>query len=284
MVTIPVDEITTNLDQVGLNTLFLQFILFEVLVVLIIALLYLWLILLHDKKERAVDKAKTEFVSLASHQLRTPLTSIGWYSELLMKEKSEMSEKVLGFIEKIAHANSRMVELVSSLLDVSRLELGTFAITPVKVNVSNILTIVLDELKPLIEKKQMHIEQKSEEHLSLIADEKLFTMILQNLISNAVKYTPAEGTVKINIRKINNNLQIDISDNGIGVTAEDKNRMFTKLFRAANAIKTETDGTGLGLYIVKQAVERLGGTIGFNSELGKGTIFNVTLPITENKI
>ena len=233
--------------------------------------------------ERAVDKAKTEFVSLASHQLRTPLSTVNWYAEMLLAgDVGTLNEKQKKYLDEVYRSNQRMVELVNALLDVSRLELGTFVIEPEPTDVCKLARSVISEEKPEIDAKKIKFSLSCGINIPLIqADPKLLHMVMQNILSNAVKYTPKEGRVRLSISLSGkDNLQIKISDTGYGIPKNQHDKIFTKLFRADNVREKDTDGTGLGLYIVKSIVENSGGKIWFESAReNDGTTFYVTLPI-----
>ena len=242
--------------------------------------------------ERQIDKAKTEFVSLASHQLRTPLSTVNWYAEMLLAgDVGELNKKQKKYLDEVYRSNQRMVELVNALLDVSRLELGTFAIEPVTTDVIELAKNVIDEQKPQIDEKKIDFSFISGKNSFLIqADPKLLRMVIQNLLSNAVKYTHEGGKVKASISFADKkNILIKMSDTGYGIPKNQQDKIFTKLFRADNVRDKDTDGTGLGLYIIKSIIENSGGKIYFESpstqiprknnvEENPGTTFYVTLP------
>jgi PAS domain S-box-containing protein len=236
----------------------------------------------HDvTKELEVDRAKTEFVSLASHQLRTPLSSINWYAEMLLAgDAGPLTEEQKGFVEEVYKGNQRMVGLVNSLLNVSRLELGTFVVEPEPTNVVELARGVLDELTPSITKKEIAIDFRFDESLPVInTDPKLLRIIFQNLLSNAVKYTPERGRITVNLNKDTKNLLISVSDNGYGIPDNQKSKIFSKLFRADNAREKDTEGTGLGLYIIKSILDNTQGNVRFESQENKGTTFFVETPL-----
>lgn len=248
-------------------------------------------------RERAVDKAKNEFVSLASHQLRTPLTTVSWFSErLLGGNVGALNDKQKEYLDEVYKGNQRMVVLVNALLNVSRLELGTFVVEPEPTDVVQLARQMIDELKPQIDQRHLKFTERHAEKLPLLnADPKLLGMVFQNLLSNAVKYTPDKGSVSIDLRLIKRNetinkhqmgedsIAIIVSDTGFGIPENQQYKIFTKLFRADNVQEKDTEGTGLGLYIVKSVVEHSGGMIWFTSEENKGTTFYVTLPLAGMK-
>ncbi len=238
------------------------------------------IIVFHDiSVEKAIDEAKTEFVSLAAHQLRMPLTAIRWYAELLtMEDAGSLNTDQKSYISEIYQSNSRMINLVNQLLSVSRIRLGTFKIDPKPMDLDKIVESVIAELKPEIVKKNMHVVKDYGADLEMTSvDPDLLHVILQNLISNAIKYTPEKGTVTISI-STNMEFTISVSDTGYGIPKHDSDKIFTQLYRAENIKGRDVEGTGLGLYMVKTIVDQVGGVISFNSEENKGTTFRITFP------
>lgn len=238
-------------------------------------------VVFHDiTKEYQIDKAKTEFVSLASHQLRTPPTAISWFTELLLKgDFGTLNEKQKEYVSEIRHSNLRMIDLINALLSTSRIELGTFSVQSEMINISNIMDDVIDELQMKIREKELKFKKKYTSDVSPInCDPKLVRIILQNLLLNAVSYTPPCGEISIDIKKVDKDIHIEISDSGCGIPQNSHSKIFTRFFRADNARNIHPDGNGLGLYIAKSLTGALGGTITFTSEENKGTIFSVILP------
>lgn len=233
-------------------------------------------------KEREIDQAKTELVSLASHQLRTPLSAINWYAEMLIgQEVGTLTEKQREYLQALSDANHRMIELVNSLLNVSRIDLGTFAIDPTPIDFASIGRSVLSELESQVLVKKLTVTVNHDPNLpSVSADPKLVRIIFQNLLSNAVKYTPPGGKITLALSLAPPDLLITVTDTGYGIPAAAQGKIFTKLFRADNIRDKEAEGTGLGLYIVKSIVEASGGRISFDSLEGKGTTFRVSMPLS----
>ncbi len=232
--------------------------------------------------ERQIDKAKTEFVSLASHQLRTPLSTVNWYAEMLLAgDVGELNPKQQKYLEEVYHSNQRMVELVNALLDVSRLELGTFTMEPKPTDITELTQNVIDEQRPQINTKVINFSFSSEKIPLINADPKLLRMVVQNILSNAVKYTPKKGKIRMSISlKDKKNVLLKVTDTGYGIPKNQHSKIFLKLFRADNVRDKDTDGTGLGLYIVKSIVENSGGKIWFESpKENRGTKFFVSFPV-----
>lgn len=249
-------------------------------------------------KEKEIDKAKTEFVSLASHQLRTPLSSINWYTEMLLSgDAGNINENQKKYLNEVYQGSQRMVGLVNDLLNVSRLDLGTFVISPVLIEIPVMVKSLLLELKSQIDdRKQIVTESYSPDLKGFLGDQNLLRMVVQNLLSNAVKYTPAQGRVSVEVNtppvgsvvggKIittGESILIRIADSGMGIPKSQQDKIFSKLFRADNAKESETEGTGLGLYIIKSIVDQASGDVWFESEENKGTTFYVTFPVSGMK-
>ncbi len=232
-------------------------------------------------KQKIIDKAKTEFVSLASHQLRTPISGMKWNIELLQTAgKDHLTQLQSTYIEKISHSVERMDMLVNDFLSVSKFELGTLTPTYAPVMLGTFLSSICDEHNSFAERKHIQLVRKWNTDIgSFSSDAHLLHMIVSNLTSNAIKYTDDGGKVLIDATRDSDQITIAITDTGMGIPIEEQERVFSKMFRATNAKSKVTDGTGLGLYIVKGAVLILGGTITFDSKEGQGTTFVARLPI-----
>lgn len=227
-----------------------------------------------------IDTAKNEFISLASHQLKTPLTSIRWYSEMLLADRAgKLNRKTRLYVEKVWHNSERMVALINSLLNVSRIEMGTMAVAPELISFTAVASSVLEELLPQIKAKKLVITKVYAPDLPLVfADPQLMRIIFQNLLTNAIKYTPVKGVISVTIKKLSHGISIIITDSGCGIPSDQHDQIFTKLFRADNVRVVETDGSGLGLYIVKAIIDQVGGAIWFESKENAGTSFYITIP------
>ena len=232
-------------------------------------------------RDKEVDRAKTEFVSLASHQLRTPLTAISWYAEILLDgANTNLDPDQREQLDTILRSSHRMTELVDTLLNVSRLEMGTFTIDPATVDVTATVEDILQELTVTIRDKRLEIvENFGPEPVVMTADPKLLRMVLQNILSNAVKYTQSGDNITVTIERQADEYLFSVSDTGFGIPKKDQPLIFNKLFRADNAKQQEVEGTGLGLYITKTIVEKAGGKIWFESEENVGTTFLITFPL-----
>lgn len=230
---------------------------------------------------KEVDQAKTEFVSLASHQLRTPLTSVSWFSEMLLgQETGTLNPKQRDYLMEIYSQNRRMIDLVDDFLNASKIDMGILVAEPQMTDLRRIIEDILKELNPIIVEKELQIAREIDENfLGAEVDPEFVHIVFENLLSNAVKYTPPRGKITVYLGQSGSNVEIRISDTGYGIPKSQQNRIFTKLFRADNIRDKVTDGTGLGLYIVKAIVKQSGGKIRFESEEGKGTTFFIILPV-----
>lgn len=235
-------------------------------------------------REWEIDQMKSEFVSLASHQLKTPLTGIKWFSELLLKEQSgNLNEMQKDYIQRVYNSNERLINLVNDLLDVSHIDTGKkFEVVKKSTDIVKIVNDVLQDKVSLLNEQKINIVKCAGAPASfeIWIDENKMRQVFDNLISNAVKYSRIGGKVELGCEEKNDgNLIISIKDNGIGIPKYQQKRVFSKFFRGDNAITAQTDGTGLGLYIAKAIVEAHGGEMWFESEKDKGTTFYFSLPI-----
>jgi PAS domain S-box-containing protein len=232
-------------------------------------------------KFRAIEKMKTEFIALASHQLRTPLSAIKWFSEMLLDgdagKLTKMQEK---YVSKINVANEREIQIVNALLNVSRIESGKIVVVAKPTNLKGLVESTLGDYKVNMvgeNKKFTYTIDKGVPSINIDPD--LIKHVYNNLLSNAVNYTPEGGSVSVKVYVKGNKVISEITDNGIGIPKAEQARLFEKFFRTSNALKKNTEGTGLGLYLTKTIVESSGGNIWFTSSEGKGTTFTFTLPI-----
>jgi PAS domain S-box-containing protein len=232
-------------------------------------------------REREIDKMKTEFLSVAAHQLRTPLGSMRWNMEMLLNgDEGELGEKVKEVVEQIYESNIRMIGLVNDLLDVSRIDQGKTADDPKNTNVITIISEAVKEMEPEAKRRAVSIDFRNQDmEIEIIIDGKRFREVIQNILSNAVKYNKQGGKVAIAVEKNQQNLTITIADTGMGVSKKDQGKLFSKFFRAENAVRSETEGSGLGLFVVKSYVEGWGGKVDFESEEGKGSRVGIILPL-----
>lgn len=246
----------------------------------------------HDKPIRMVgsltditrqielERAKDEFISIASHQLRTPLGSIRWNLDLLLEKAAKLPADVRTDIQEAHSSTLRMLGLVGDLLSVARIEQNRVQTMPILSDLSTVVEQAVHEMQPLASQRKITIDLSSLKHTQFetVIDPKQFREVIQNLLSNAVKYTPVKGTVTVNITPEVKKFVVSVSDTGIGIPEDDLHNMFGKFFRAHNVTTSDTEGSGLGLFVVKSYVEKWGGHIWLTSKLNQGTTFYFTVP------
>jgi len=242
------------------------------------------IVVFHDvSKELQIERAKDEFVSLASHQLRTPLTSIKFFAELLKDPYyGKLSAKQTDYLDKILFSTERMINLVSELLDISRLNLGRLEIKPEETNINNLIHNQVVEVAPIAVKHSVKVDFTCsiDKSSSVKLDRTLFAQVVHNLLTNAIRYSADKksGRVKVVLEKDSRNYKLTIADNGIGIPAGVNSKIYERFYRADNAKHMEVEGTGLGLYLVKFIIESSGGKISHTSQENKGTTFYITIP------
>ncbi len=233
-------------------------------------------------KEYEIDEMKSNFISLASHQLRTPLSSIKTYSHMLldgfMGPLTKQQDKAL---KTIISATNRMNETISTLLNISRIESGSIAVSKKPISITQIIEEVISEHQLAATDKNIVCSVKCPDRsVKVISDSVILKEVIGNLISNAIKYTPPSGIIKVSVSLKNERIAvIKVSDTGMGIPKESRDSVFSKFFRADNVIKQETSGIGLGLYMVKGLVKELGGDVWFESQEGNGSDFYISLPL-----
>ena len=235
---------------------------------------------------KEVDRAKSEFIAIAAHQLRTPLSIVKWTFRMLLDRDfgtlNQDQDKVLGDGSSVVE---NMIKLVSDLLDVARIEEGRFSLKIIPVKIDKILQEIADAYKPKLNEKKIELKIITHGILPDIeVDANKIRLALENIIDNAIKYSPAESIIAAEIETANRNIEIRIKDSGIGIPTGEQNKIFSKFFRSKNAVHKEAMGSGLGLYIVKNIVEMHGGTVRFFSEEDKGTVFYINLPIKHSSL
>jgi PAS domain S-box-containing protein len=235
-------------------------------------------------REIQIEKSKDEFISLTSHQLSTPLTAVQLFTKLLQDSEEELSPTQRKYLDKIEISVNRMLQLVHDFLNISRLELGVLKPNYSPVEVNELAENLLQETNEAAKTKGVKVSYSSSIEQPVACDSELLAQILHNLLTNAIRYSPPKtGKVVLGTMLRNNHLMISVRDNGIGIPESAKEKIYTRLFRAENAEKVESSGTGLGLYLVKKIVESMNGKTWFESEEKKGTTFFVDLPVPHQK-
>ncbi|MES3031761.1 MAG: HAMP domain-containing sensor histidine kinase [Patescibacteria group bacterium] len=237
-----------------------------------------------NEKLQELDKVKSDFISIVAHQLRTPLAGVKWtLSMLLSGDMGELNNDQKTFLMKTYESNTRMITLVNDMLVADGIQSGRVHYGFKHIDIIDLMDNVLFEVSPQASKRNVSFTYKNkfEDLPQVYVDPETMRAVLQNLLENAIKYTIDGGKVEIDVQKEPDDLLISISDSGIGVPKDQEKDVFVKFFRARNALKKETDGSGLGLYITKTIVEKNGGKIWFESEEGKGSTFYFTVPLQE---
>jgi signal transduction histidine kinase len=228
---------------------------------------------------------KTEFVSLAAHQLRTPLSAIKWTLRMLLDgDFGEITEEQRGFIEKTYGSNERMISLINDLLNVTRIEEGRYLYKPVLTQIENVVQFVINSFKEETRRKKIRLEfKKPRKKLPQVkVDVERIRLAINNILDNAIRYTPVGGKVTTFLKCGKKEIELQVQDTGVGIPEDQKERVFTKFFRGANVMRMATEGTGLGLFIAKNIIEAHDGRIWFESEKDKGSVFHFTLPIKKS--
>jgi signal transduction histidine kinase len=233
-----------------------------------------------NEKLKALDEAKDDFVSMASHQLRTPLTSIKGYTSMVLEgDAGPINKTQRELLQQAFFSSQRMVYLIADLLNVSRLKTGKFLIEANEVNLADLVEQEISQLKDTAAGRQLTLTyEKPEKFPSLTLDETKTRQVIMNFVDNAIYYTPAGGHIAVKLQETPTTVELRVVDNGIGVPKVEQPHLFTKFYRAGNARKARPDGTGLGLFMAKKVIVAEGGAIIFETEEGKGSTFGFVFP------
>ncbi len=237
-------------------------------------------------EEKKLDDSKTGFISIASHQLRTPLTSMRWFSEMLLAgDAGALNDEQKHFVERVYQGTDRMIDLVNLLLQIARVEGGRIKIEPTSTDFKTLTNGVALTLKVILDQKMQTVEVVTDcDPLPLIPmDQEMVWQVVQNLLSNASRYAPEKSVITVSLAIKGLVLEYAVKDSGIGIPKDQQSKVFEKFFRADNALQLVPEGSGLGLSLVKSLVEEWGGKIWFESEENKGATFYFTVPLSGMK-
>lgn len=233
------------------------------------------------REERALEEVRVGFISTASHQLRTPLTSIRWFSEMLLGgDAGELNEEQKHFVQRVYQGTERMISLVNLLLRLARVEAGRVRVEPVPTNLKTLIETVASSLRMLSDERHQKVEISSNPARlsSLNLDQEMVWHVVQNLLSNAIRYGNPGSVIHIDVQEEDEYITCSVRDAGMGIPKVQQHRLFEKFFRADNAIEAVPEGSGLGLPLVKSLVEGWGGKIWFESVENTGSTFSFTIP------
>jgi PAS domain S-box-containing protein len=236
-------------------------------------------------KQKELERAKDKFISLVSHQLRTPLTSMRLLTEMLATgHAGELTKSQKSYINKIGISTIRMIQLVGDILNVSQIERGRLKVLPLPTDISELIQWHIDEVSPLADERNVKVKFTPSKTVDTVdVDPILFSQIVHNLLTNAIRYSTEDKIIKVAFVKKPNSYVLSVKDQGIGIPKEVRPRIFSSFYRAENAVKLHADGTGLGLYLIKLILDATGGKVWFDSDEGKGTTFYVSLPLSGMK-
>jgi signal transduction histidine kinase len=239
-----------------------------------------------NEKLKALDETKDEFISMASHQLRTPLTSVKGYISMVQEgDAGKITAQQKKLLDQAFVSSQRMVYLIADLLNVSRLKTGKFVI---EAQPTQLAEVVQGELQQLVETAKGRsitlVYNKPHDFPVLMLDETKIRQVIMNFADNAIYYTPAGGTITIDLKEVGESIELTVHDTGIGVPKSAQHHLFTKFYRADNAQRARPDGTGLGLFMAKKVIVAQGGAVIFRSQEGKGSTFGFTFPKGKLKV
>lgn len=238
-------------------------------------------LLKESKSFKKLEKVKSEFITTVAHQLRTPLTRVKWsFQSIISGDEGKIGKEQKEILQTGYEANETMVKLINDLLNIDKLEDSYFGYNFESASLEKIISKTVQSLSFMAKKKKIKLEfYVSQENVpEVMLDPNKISMVISNLIDNAINYTPENGKVDVILEKLGDCVIVKVKDTGIGIPQEDLSKIFTRFFRAKNAVRMKTEGSGLGVYIAKNIVEAHGGKMGVESPEGKGTTFYFTIP------
>lgn len=242
-------------------------------------------VLMYDITDiKSLERSKSKLVAVASHQLRTPLTAMRGNVEMLIdKSFGPLNPEQLEMLSEINVSTTRLISMVNEMLDITKIEKGDLNLVFEQVNVKEVIDSIYSDLSEYAEQRGVTLSVELPEDLSIYVDKSRARQVLQNLIDNAIKYSKNPGMLYISSSVSGNFAQIIVKDNGAGIPKNEQSRIFSRFYRASNTVNSQSSGSGLGLFIVRSIVGKLGGDIWFESEENIGTTFFVTFPVNKIK-
>jgi signal transduction histidine kinase len=246
------------------------------------------LVVLHDiTRAKLIERTKSEFVSLAAHQLRTPLSAVKWiFTMLLDEELGKLTEEQKDFLKDGYVSNQRMINLVNDLLNVARIEEGRYIYNLALIDAEKLIAPVINSYKSFYKERNINFAFRKypSKMPKVFVDVDKVRIVLENILENALSYTSPKGAVTVSLKYSKKEIEVSVKDTGMGIPESQQKNIFKKFFRAFNVVRKETDGTGLGLFISKNIIEAHHGRIWFESEENKGSAFHFTIPVGNSNI
>jgi len=237
-----------------------------------------------NEKLHELDQSKSNFISIVAHQLRTPLSGVKWTLNMVLSGSlGQLTIEQKSFLMKCYESNERMIILINDMLGADRIDSEKLKYHLVPTQILDLMDNVLFEMTSVISKKKLRMSfvNRNQSLPHVLIDTEKMRAVLQNLLENAIKYTPVGGKIEIGSQRAGNFVEISIKDSGIGIPDDERKNIFNRFFRAKNAVRVETDGSGLGLFIAHGIIEKHGGKIWFEPNPDGGTTFHFTILISK---
>ncbi len=248
----------------------------------LVLLTFAYIVIMRELQERTLlEQKKNDFISLASHELKTPITSMNVFTQLMAKKIPKRNRQVAYLVQKMGNQVKEMANLINDLLDVTRIQLGKLELHKEHINLISFIQETLEDIQPTTKKHK--ITFRGPKNVEIIADKQRLWQVLTNLLNNAIKYSPKGGTIRVLLEKKRTRTIISIHDDGIGISKENQEHIFDRYFREETEQHDNVSGLGLGLFLARQIIQLHNGRIWVKSDIGKGATFSFTLPLAKGK-